>query len=343
MLERELERLLTARGWARSDDEDDLEWFRPLADGLEIGLDVFEDDDGTIAADIDVHHLRAQRWLHAGGERISAYLTSELAEAAGREEPLAWASPDLVACAAEIAALADDAVARLTVRAGTRDAYLAALGEDPERAPHLDAIAAALDAEGEPPGREPLPPPPTFRESYARTRERDAARRAALAAVEAQDLPDADARARALAAELAARGVEEDPLWIRRHAEDEPTRPTWRGLAGDVRRLARRFNDGELGGDLGAFPAAGGAWREVALDPRTDPETLRAAFAGADLRIGDTATVAGQLTPDGAVVLGDAVIGRVDGVVLDAVIPTVLQLGRVGAGERLFVQVRVPE
>jgi hypothetical protein len=72
VLERELDRLLTARGWARGADADDMEWFLPLADGLEIGLDVFEDEDGTIAADIDVHHLRAQRWLIARCAKTAA-------------------------------------------------------------------------------------------------------------------------------------------------------------------------------------------------------------------------------------------------------------------------------
>jgi hypothetical protein len=84
VLERELDRLLTARGWARGADADDMEWFLPLADGLEIGLDVFEDEDGKIAADIDVHHLRAQSWLIARGERISVHLSSEPATASWR-------------------------------------------------------------------------------------------------------------------------------------------------------------------------------------------------------------------------------------------------------------------
>jgi hypothetical protein len=339
VLERELDRLLTARGWARGADADDMEWFLPLADGLEIGLDVFEDEDGTIAADIDVHHLRAQSWLIARGERISAHLASELAAAAGRDEPLAWASGDLVACAAEVAALADAAAARLTARAGTRAAFIAALGEDPSRAAHLEAIVAALDAEGEPPRPEP-PPAASLRETYVRTRECDAVRRAALAAVAAQDLPGADARAQALAAELAARGVHEDPLWIRRRAEAEPAPASWRELARDAQRLVRRFRDGELG----APPphVVDGAWRAVTLDPSADPAALAAAFAGADLRLGGTATVAAQVAPDGAVALGETAIGRVDGVALDAVTPTVLQLGRVGAEGRLFAQVRIP-
>ena len=324
----------------RGADADDMEWFLPLADGLEIGLDVFEDEDGTIAADIDVHHLRAQSWLIARGERTSVHLASELAAAAGRGEPLAWASEDLVACAAEVAALADAAAARLTARAGTRAAFLAALGEDPRRAAHLEAIVAALDAEGEPPRPEPRPAAPSLRETYVRTRERDAVRRAALAAVAAQDLPGADARAQALAAELAARGAHEDPLWIRRRAEAEPAPASWRELARDAQRLMRRFRDGELGEPPPLV--VDGAWRAVTLDPGADPAALAAAFAGANLRLGGTATVAAQVAPDGTVALGENAIGRVDGVAPDAVTPIVLQLGRVGAGGRLFAQVRIP-
>jgi hypothetical protein len=332
VLRLELDRMLTARGWTRTAGEDDMEWFRPLADGLEIGLDVFEDDDGTIAADVDVHHARAQRWLSAQRTGLSAYLPSELAEAAGRDRPLAWGSPDLVACAAEIAALADAAAVRLAERAGTRALYLAALAEDPERAEHLDAIAAALDAEGEPPPPAPRPQGPTALETYERNR----ARRAAIAAVDARDLPDAGARAAALEAELQARGLDESPLWIRTRAERDTT--SLRVLASEALSVFRRIRDGET--DTGGVPVVSGPWLAVTLDPAAS-DALAAAYEGAPMRIAGTSTVAAQLTPDGSVVLGEAVIGRIEVPGPETTTPTQLQLAR--PGDSWFAQAMVPE
>lgn len=331
MLARELERLLAARGWLHGEDADELEWSLPLADGVVIELDVFEDEDGTIAADVVAGHAHAQRWLMARGVRVSVYLSGELAEVAGRDEPLAWAGPDLVACAAEVAALADDAVARLRERAGTRAAYLEALAQDPERAEWIGAIAAAMDAEGEPP-----PPEQAARVSLQEVYERERARRDAVDAMRARDLPDADARTAALEAELAARGLEETPLWIRTRAED--TRGSWRGLAKDVVGVVRRIRDGECP----EVPMSAGPWRTVTLEPAADP-ALAAAYDGANMRIGGVATVAVSLTPDGAVVLDDGgtVIGRIDPPGPATVTPTQLRLARLASG--FFAEAGVPE
>jgi hypothetical protein len=306
-----LERALPGWGVRCEDDTLTLTADR-LADGLvlELRVDVV---DGELDAMLELSHPVAQHRLLVAHNLTIAQLDRELE---------LETDPDALARAVAVEA------ARLVATAGTLDLFVAALREEPHFSGDAADVAAAARGDARFPDERPGP---GLRQQWRDAAAQVQARRDALGAVAAQGLEDPDARAEALDAELGARGRTETPLWIRSHAEPPP-RASARGLLRDVVDLTRKLRDG----GLEPVPYATGPWHEVALGPDAQP-VLAAAFDAAPNRVGTMATLAAEVRPGGAVVLGNAVVGHAA-----AAGPGLarLQLGRVGTAGRFAAQVQ---